>query len=303
MASVDRQRPPPPEGHAAGTAALHSVGAAAQLWAVRATFRTVGALAPALAAPWAEALFCRPPRHQPRAGDLEFLAAGRRSTVEDGNETLAVWEWGRGPTVLLVHGWGSRAGRFSALGPALVAAGYRVVAHDGPAHGASSGRRASMPQFAAAIRRVAAAKAAGGIHAVVGHSLGGAAAILAMTQGLRVDRAVLLAAPADVEVFSHRFARFLRIPDRTRLRMQRNLEARFRLRWDDIHLARLVRRVTAAGLVVHDAEDADVPVREGEAIAAAWPGAELVRTHGLGHRGVLRDPGVIQRVVSFVASG
>jgi pimeloyl-ACP methyl ester carboxylesterase len=61
--------------------------------------------------------------------------------------------------------------------------------------------------------------------------------------------------------------------------------------------------VTAAGLVVHDAEDADVPVREGEAIAAAWPGAELVRTHGLGHRGVLRDPGVIQRVVSFVASG
>ncbi len=213
-----------------------------------------------------------------------------------------MWEWGAGPVVLLVHGWGSRAGRFSDLAPALVQAGFHVVAHDGPAHGASPGRRASMPQFARAIRAVAAATAPNGLHAIVGHSLGGAAAMLAVAQGVVAHRVALLAAPADVEVFARRFADYLWIPRHTRLLMQRNLEHRFRLRWDDLHLPALARVITARGLVVHDADDIDVPPSEGEAIAAAWASAELMRTQGLAHRGILRDPAVIQRVVRFIAA-
>ncbi len=89
--------------------------------------------------------------------------------------------WGSGPTVVLVHGWGSRASRLGALAVALVEAGFRVVAFDAPAHGESTGRFASLPEFARAL--VDVAEAAGPIHGLVGHSLGGAAVAMAMRQG------------------------------------------------------------------------------------------------------------------------
>lgn len=268
------------------------------LWMVRTAFRTVGNVAPGVAARWAEAIFCRPPRHQEQAQDTAFLAAGERLALASGRDMLVAWTWGTGPTVLLVHGWGSRAARFSVLGSALVEAGFRVVAHDGPGHGQSSGRRASLPQFAQAIRDVAAV--AGPVRALVGHSLGGAAVALALRQGLPAERAVLLAAPADVEIFSHRFARRLAIPPAARLAMQRNLEDRFGQRWSDLNVTRLAAHLRVPALVIHDAADADVPVVDGKAIALAWPGAELVTTTGLGHRGVLWDEAVVRKVVAFL---
>jgi pimeloyl-ACP methyl ester carboxylesterase len=58
--------------------------------------------------------------------------------------------------------------------------------------------------------------------------------------------------------------------------------------------------MTAPLLVVHDEGDDVVPFADGAALAAAWPGARLVRTTGLGHRAVLRAAGVIDEVVQFV---
>ena len=89
--------------------------APARVLALRAVFTTVGAVAPGIAARWAESIFCTPPRHEPRTADEEFLTRGRRFAVQSEGQELAAWEWGTGPTVLLVHGWGSRAARFSGL--------------------------------------------------------------------------------------------------------------------------------------------------------------------------------------------
>jgi pimeloyl-ACP methyl ester carboxylesterase len=277
--------------------------ASARVVALRAVFRTVGSVAPETAARWAETIFCTPPRHQPRSGDEAFLTTGRRFAVPSGREELAAWEWPSGRpdarTVVLVHGWGSRAGRFSTMGQALVAGGFRVVAYDAPAHGRSTGRRASLIEFAQALHSVR--HAVGPVHAVVGHSLGGAAGVLALRDGLAADRAVLIAAPADVVRFSTAFADHLRIPTVARTAMRRNLEVRLNARWDDLHLPAIVRGLRAAALVVHDREDADVPFSHAEEIAAAWPGARLLATKGLGHRAVLRDPGVVEATVGFLA--
>ena len=167
------------------------------------------------------------------------------------------WEWGAGPTVVLVHGWGSRAGRFGALTQALAEGGFRAVAYDAPAHGRSTGRSSSLPEFARALRAVG--DAVGPVHGLVGHSLGGAAAILALRDGLRAERIVLLAAPADVTRFSTAFADHLRLPAGARAVMQRNLETRLQARWDELHLPTIARSLTAAALLLHDREDEDVP--------------------------------------------
>ena len=67
--------------------------------------------------------------------------APRRSTVALGVGDVSVVEWGAGgaPTVVLLHGGGfdSATMSWSRLGPALAAAGYRVLAPDHPGYGES----------------------------------------------------------------------------------------------------------------------------------------------------------------------
>jgi pimeloyl-ACP methyl ester carboxylesterase len=209
--------------------------------------RTVGSIAPEVAARWAETMFCTPPRHEPRSGDEAFLATGRGFSVTCDGQELAAWEWGAGPTIILVHGWGSRAGRFSAMARALAETGFRVVAYDAPAHGRSTGRFASLPEFARALRAVA--DTVGPVHGLVGHSLGGAAAALALRDGLHAQRIVLLAAPADVTRFTTAFADYFRLPPGTRAAMRRNLETRLRARWVELHIPTIARSVPA--LLLH----------------------------------------------------
>ena len=200
--------------------------------------------------------------------------------------------------MVLTHGWGGRAARFSSLARALADAGFRVVLFDAPAHGESAGRQASLPQFSRALREVGTA--VGPVYGLVGHSLGGAAVSLALRQGLAAGRAVLLAPPADVFLFSHAFARHLRIPPRARDVMQHNLETRLQVRWEELHIPTLARAMTTPALIVHDVQDSDVPYDHGEEIARAWPGAELLTTTGLGHRAILWNPEVIRRTVGFL---
>src|SRR5262249_38497963 len=129
---------------------------------------------------------------------------------------------------------------------------------------------------------------------------GGAAIVLALRDGLAARRVVLLAAPADVTRFATAFADHLRIPEPAREAMRRNLERRLEARWDDLHLPAIVRGLRAPALLVHDRGDPDVPYRHAEEIAAAWPGARLLATDGLGHRAILRDGSVVRAAVAFL---
>jgi pimeloyl-ACP methyl ester carboxylesterase len=270
-----------------------------RLWAIRTAFRTVGAVAPAIAARWAESLFCTPPPR--RDGDEAFIATGSRFTLPSQGQQLAGWQWGSGPAVVLVHGWGSRASRLSGLAAALAESGFRVVAYDAPAHGESTGRFASLPEFARALADVA--QTIGPIHGLVGHSLGGAAVAMAMRHGLGARRVVLIAPPADVRIFSDLFAQTLAIPPAVQQTMHRNLERRLQIVWDDLHIPTIVRKLPATALVIHDRDDTDVPFAHGEEIVGAWAGSRLESTSGLGHRALLRDPAVIGRAVEFLREG
>jgi pimeloyl-ACP methyl ester carboxylesterase len=83
--------------------------------------------------------------------------------------------------------------------------------------------------------------------------------------------------------------------------MKQSIERRFGFRWEDFDVLRAARKMTAPLLVFHDRGDRDVAWTDGEAIAAAWPGAELVSTEGLGHRRIVHDPEVVSRTIAFLA--
>jgi pimeloyl-ACP methyl ester carboxylesterase len=254
-------------------------------------------LAPQRAEALALRLFATP-RRPLRTGDPETTLPGHRFTIEAGGHRLAAWDWGHGPTVILTHGWSGHAGQMAGFVAPLVQAGYYVVAFDHPAHGQSEGKQANYLTVAAALTAVA--RRVGPVHAVIGHSFGCTATVLALARGLPVERVVLVAPPAESPLFARAFGRAIGLPaprvegmvDRIRVAVGGDLAA-----LDARHLA---RRLTTPALIVHDPADREVPFAHAEAIAAAWPGARLFPVSGLGHYRLLRDPAVIERAVDFV---
>lgn len=253
-----------------------------------------GRVAPELTSAVVAKLFRTTRRFTPRSGEREVLTTATSSELAG----MQLWSWGEGPTVLLVHGWNGRATQLGGFVEPLVARGYHVVAFDALGHGDSRGRTSSLPELANCIRQVA--EELGGVHAIIAHSLGGAATTYAIAHGLRVERAVFISPPADPHEFLKLFGSALGISDAVRERVQRRVERRLGVSMDDMVAYGFAPSMDTPLLVIHDEDDREVPVEAGAQIARMWPGAELTVTAGLGHQRILRDEAVRDAAVRFV---
>lgn len=265
-------------------------------------FAASAVLFPELAAAWAERLFLTPPKNGSAVARALDLIDARGSFVEHKERAIATWRWGSpdAPAVLLVHGWGGYAAQMRGFVFPLLAAGYRVIAYDQPAHGVSDGKLTGLPDFADVLAEVAWTH--GEVQAVVGHSLGATAAALALAWGkVRYERIVLVAPPSDLVGYSRRFARWHWMPEPVRRAMQAAIEERYGVRWEALEVARNAPRLSAEALVIHDREDRMVPWKQGEAFARLWPGARLLATRGLGHGRILSDERVTGAVADFIS--
>lgn len=263
-----------------------------------AIFGALERTAPAVAGWWADRLFFTPPRPSLSPRLRSIVAEGNPFEIAFGTRTLPAWRWGRGPTVLLVHGWGSRAGHLGTFVAPLVAAGFSPVAFDAPAHGAATGRRTNVPEIARAMATVA--KEAGPVHGVVAHSAGAAATAVALQNGLPAARVVFLAPAGNPEGFTRTFAGRIGLGPRSIRAMRARAERRIGVSFAELDIRVLALAQRAPLLVVHDREDEEIGWADGAAVAAAWPGAEMVVTRGLGHHRLLKDAGVVARAVSFL---
>ncbi len=288
--------------------------------AVRAGLQVLEAASPPVAAAVGERImfhtlrFARPDR------ELAVLARGERFDVASPHGRLAAWGFGEGPIVLLVHGWNGRGSQLAAFVDPLVAAGFRAVLFDAPGHGDTSGSASSLPEFADAVDAVidAVRTPFAPVHGVIAHSMGGAAVTYAMSRhhrapdvaheralrdaGLPVRRFAFIAPPIDVNDFLRGFSRRMGLGAQTTDALRRRIETRFATALEDMYAPGLARELDAPLLVVHDKDDREVPLRCGELLASSWPGARLDVTEGLGHTRVLKDPGVISRLVAFISA-
>ncbi len=255
---------------------------------------------PGLAAYIAYAQLATPPRTAPRDWHMELRRQAMTSRLPFGAGELQVMEWGRGPAVLLVHGWGSHATHMGRMIGPLVSAGYRVVAFDAPAHGESSGRSTDLVQFASAIAAVAAH--AGPLRAVLAHSFGASMAMYAARGwGVGADKMVLISCFDHCHWFTEAFGQHVGLSagvlERVRDRLHRLYGGR--LDWSRMSVVDMVRTSSASTLVVHDEDDEEIPFEHGLALAHA--GAKFKHTRGYGHHLVLRSAGVIDSIVQFIS--
>jgi pimeloyl-ACP methyl ester carboxylesterase len=255
--------------------------------------RVLDAVAPGVAQRLAFDWFGTPRRR----ADKPFILGHRFAVTGDGPE-LAVWDWGDGRTVLLVHGWNGNAAQLSGFVPPLVRAGYYVAAPDLPAHGASAGSRTNVRDMADALLRLG--KRVGPVHAVIAHSLGAAATVIALAEGLGAERAVLIAPPSNLPAYAREFARVVGLSPASAEGFLARVDAALGGR-ETFDLVRLAALQKASMLVLHDPDDREIPIADAQALADAWPGSRLSALAGAGHTRALRDPEVISRAVGFVA--
>ncbi len=278
---------------------------------IRAAFRTLDLIAPPLSARLAARLWCTVPTDNGRRRDDRpipglFVSPSEVSTVTMNDGRRIVTEtWGEGLPVYLVHGWGGWRGQLGAFVEPLLARGYKVVAFDAPSHGESGpgvlgARRSTLPEMAEALRAVVDrhGKPAG----VIAHSLGCAAAAVAVHDGLEVPKLGFVAPTVEPIVHTRDMATTLGFSERTRIGLVRRLEAMVGRPMSDFDLLAMPDRATMPPtLVVHDRDDKEVPYDEAERLVASWPQADLVSTTGLGHQRVLRDADIVTLVAIFVA--
>jgi pimeloyl-ACP methyl ester carboxylesterase len=277
--------------------------------ALRATWlatRAAAMVSPSLAGPPAARLWFTPWRLEPgeraRARQAEWLKDTEAVSFTVGQHRIGGYAAGRAGergTVLLVHGWGERAASLGAFVAPLVAEGYRVVGMDAPAHGGSSGGQTDGLQVAAAIRGVS--DSLGDVTGVVAHSMGAMTVTYAVAEGLSVDALVLLAPSVHLDHAFDKLSQMFRLPAAAKIGLKQTIARRYGPDiWGRFSTPELARSIDVPALIVHDREDPQVDLADAEELAAAWPGARLVTTEGLGHGRILRDPRVIEETVTFL---
>ncbi|RVP26202.1 alpha/beta hydrolase, partial [Sinorhizobium meliloti] len=152
---------------------------------IRLSLKAVSAFSADKAGKSAFWIFCRTPSRKPKNGKeaallkaaVPIMQRSRKVTLSFAGGWAAARHFerrmgGRGPRVLVAHGWGSRSDYLATLIDGLLSSGAEVVALDLPGHGASPGRTLTMPQ---AVRAIDAAwRHFDGFDVGIGHSFGGA---------------------------------------------------------------------------------------------------------------------------------
>lgn len=253
-------------------------------------------VAPALVAPFFRRMMLKPRRHVRPPPVLALPEADERIDLGDG---LVAWRWGEGPRVLLVHGFEGNRAQFGAIIEALVDRGFSAAVLDVPAHGESAGDELTAVKFVAAIERTLVRL--GPVHAVVGHSMGGAMSLFSVAHQGGASRVALVSAPSSLKRELERFASAIGLSKRGTHAFIASVENHVGRPAADFDVRHIAGKVDLPLLLIHDQTDRQVPVAEAARAAHALPGAQFMVTRGLGHNRLLADPVVVAAIADFVA--
>ncbi len=257
-------------------------------------------LAPARVGPWLLRLFFRPAITL--QGDEEKAAweSGNAFEFDSHGRQIRGRCWGDGPGVLMVHGWDGRGSQFHRLVEPIVAAGYRAIAFDAPAHGESAGFETNYFEYTDAVRHLLRGDAGMQVDKVVAHSFGAAATINAIDkEGLAPD--LLLIAPAlQLEEFLHQSFQRHGIPFGLFREVIGRLETRYGYDFHRDNPKRLIRQLQQPCVILHDELDRLVPIEQSRAEAKVNPRVYLQPTRNLGHTRILKSDTAITAVNGYL---
>lgn len=260
-------------------------------------------LSPFLASRFGARLFLTPFKYKlpKREEEMDGESVQKEHFVSAINRKIIIYEYGTGKkTILLAHGWSGRGTQMSVLAKELVDKGYRIISFDAPAHGKAPGKISMMPFFIESIHELE--KVYGPFRAAIGHSLGGMALLKACKEGFKTDKLVIIGTANSVTKITREFARNLKLNDKVAVKMKSYFDKKFGENMDNYSGAFSAESVEVPTLIIHDKDDVDVDISSAFEISEKLENSKLYITEGLGHRKILGNQKVIDKITTFLTA-
>ena len=265
--------------------------------------RILTTISPFLASRFAARLFLSPFRYKlpEREKEMDEESIQKEVMVPSMNRSIITYEYGKSEKkVLLVHGWSGRGTQLAKIAEALKEQGYMCVSFDAPGHGKAEGKMSMMPFFIKAVHHLD--EQYGPFDAVIGHSLGGMSSLRAIREGMKTDKLVIIGTANNISEITRHFAQNMKMNNKVARKMKTYLDNRFNEDMDVLSGGESAKYVKTPTLVIHDEEDVDVKVNSAHEIHEELENSELLITSGLGHRRILGNKEVINKITTFITA-
>lgn len=250
---------------------------------------------------FAAKLFTSPIKHKIPKRELEMDHKSIQKLIEipSLNKRVVLYQYGESSKkILLVHGWSGRGTQLFKIADELVKAGYSTISFDAPAHGKSPGKTTIMSEFVETILEID--QQFGPFEGAVGHSLGGMSLLNAVKKRFKIKRLAIIGSGDVVQDILDDFVEKLELKPSISLKLREHFEKKYGQEMDSYSGYKSAMEIAIPVLVIHDKNDPEVAVSAGINIHNHLKNGTLYLTEGLGHRKILGNPIVIEKVVHFV---
>jgi alpha-beta hydrolase superfamily lysophospholipase len=264
-------------------------------------FNTVGLLFPKHSAKLLIQIFSTPRSRVIREKEIEVLNQASKSKFSFQGKELRLHEWGEGERLAyLFHGWESNAGSLGAFVDPLLKEGYKVVACDGPAHGSSEGKEASLISFTHLAKELIKAK--GKPQLAIGHSLGAnVIMLLCYEEQLSIPISVLISPVNRIVSVFEGFRELIGIQDKIYTQMIKLISKRANYQLEALQFENLAAKAPFRQvLLMHDESDQITGVKHSEDIAKANRSFKYVPIQGSGHYKILWHKDTLNQFKTFL---
>ncbi|MDH3386539.1 MAG: alpha/beta hydrolase [Gammaproteobacteria bacterium] len=242
----------------------------------------------------------------PKAKDAKPLRLPRgfvESEINTNDGAIKVYQTGRGPTVVFVHGWGGGAPQFFPLMRGLAQCGFTALAFDHLGHGQSEQKPATLHQSIATTNEVlkyVKSRPNDGLAAIVGHSTG-CIAIAAARSALVRDASLFLISP----IFNYKLFFLKKL---VKLQLHADLIKQYANRfaksyrgeYEKLELARNLDKYGDVTVIAHDESDSESAISDSVRFCAKYPLTKLLVTKNCDHVRIINSESVWQELKSHL---
>ena len=250
---------------------------------------------------FAAKLFTTPIKHKIPKRELEMDENSMQENVfiPSINKEIVVYNFGNSDKkILLVHGWSGRGTQLYKIAEELLKSGFSTVSFDAPGHGKSAGNSTIMIEFIESILFLE--QKYGTFEAAIGHSLGGISLMNATRKGLKINYLVTIGSADIIKDIIDDFVGKLELKPKISDLLQNYFEKKFDESMNSFSAYLSAREIEIPVLIIHDNDDAEVSVKCAINIHKNLKNGQLMITKGLGHRKILGNEDVIEKVVDFL---
>jgi len=230
---------------------------------------------------------------------MAFYNKGIKRNFKVEESTFCTYTYGKGPLILMLHGWCSNGARWRVYVNALVNSGYKVMVVDAPGHGTAPGRFLSIFLYAKGVKAILSSES--NWHTVITHSIAGLTAMAAIgnsEQKYQPSKFIMMNTFSSATAILEKFSSCLGISEKVVIGSKEKMSQYLDFPLTEFNIQKHYNQINTNGLLIYDTDDSVVPKTEAEHIISTIKPLHVLKTDGLGHN--LKCHTVVKAVLNFV---